>query len=152
MCVKCVAEFPRSRGRPPLVPVHGAGELWPNALNRAVGVLGSSGMGWGAMVLPFLSRRSEGAAVHATSVECYNATQRQYDTWPADEVRSGWVVRCLPSTMCDFTSLHFVFITVVLFLCFNLQMDLQKCAELYATRADRLSNAANTPKTIPADE
>lgn len=89
MCTTCVATFPRSRGRPMLVPVHVAGELWPNALNRAVGVLGSSGMGWGAMVLPFLSRRREGAAVHATSVECYNTTTVQYDTWPVDEVRGG---------------------------------------------------------------
>ncbi len=86
MCTTCVATFPRSRGRPPLVPVHVAGELWPNALNRAVGVLGSSGMGWGAMVLPFLSRRREGAALHATSVECYNTTRVQYDQWPVDEV------------------------------------------------------------------
>jgi hypothetical protein len=87
MCAECVATFPRSRGRPPFVPVHVAGELWPNALNRAVGVLGSSGMGWGAMVLPFLSRHSEGAAVHATSVECFNTTNVQYDQWPVDEVR-----------------------------------------------------------------
>jgi hypothetical protein len=73
-----------------LVPaVHVAGELWPNACNRAVGVLGSSGMGWGAMVLPFLLRRREGAAVHATSVECYNTTNVQYATWPVDEVRGG---------------------------------------------------------------
>ncbi len=71
-----------------MVPVHVAGELWPNARNRVVGVLGSSGMGWGVMVLPFLSRRREGAAVHATSVECYNATTRRYyDGWPVDEVR-----------------------------------------------------------------
>ena len=70
-----------------MVPVHVAGELWPNARNRVVGVLGSSGMGWGAMVLPFLSRRREGAAVHATSVECYNTTNVQYATWPVDEVR-----------------------------------------------------------------
>jgi hypothetical protein len=68
------------------VPVHAAGELWPNAHNRAVAVLGSTGMGSGAMVLPFLSRRSEGAALHATSVECHNATQRRYDTWVVDEV------------------------------------------------------------------
>jgi hypothetical protein len=94
MCAECVAEFPRSRGRPPLVPVHVAGELWPNALNRAVGVLGSSGMGWGAMVLPFLSRRREGAALHATSVECYNTTKVQYDQWPVDEVRSGRSSHC----------------------------------------------------------
>ncbi len=89
MCTTCVATFPRSRGRPPLVPVHVAGELWPNARNRAVGVLGSSGMGWGAMVLPFLSRRSEGAALHATSVECFNTTKVQYDQWPVDEVRAA---------------------------------------------------------------
>ena len=69
-----------------MVPVHVAGELWPNARNRAVGVLASSGMGWGAMVLPFLSRRSEGAALHATSVECYNATNRRYDGWRVDKV------------------------------------------------------------------
>ncbi len=69
------------------MPVHEAGELWPNASNRAVAVLGSSGMGWGAEVLPFLSRQSEGAALHATSVECYNATTRWYDGWLVDEVR-----------------------------------------------------------------
>jgi hypothetical protein len=91
MCAECVAKFPRSRGQPPLAPVHVAGELWPNSFNRAVAVLGSSGMGWGAIVLPFLSRRSEGAALHATSVECYNATKRRYDGWLVDEVRV-WVM------------------------------------------------------------
>ena len=70
-----------------MVPVHDLGEPWPNSSNRAVAVLGSSGMGWGAMVLPFLSRWSDGAALHASSVECFNATKRQYDSWPTDEVR-----------------------------------------------------------------
>ena len=89
-----------------MVPaVHVAGELWPNARNRAVGVLGSSGMGWGAMVLPFLSRWSDGAALHAASVECFNATKRQYDSWPADEVRMRGCMDnvrvCLIDDCCD---------------------------------------------------
>jgi hypothetical protein len=103
MCAECVATFPRSPGRPPLVPVHVAGELWPNALNRAVGVLGSSGMGWGAMVLPFLSRRSEGAALHATSVECFNTTTVQYDQWPVDEVRAS-------GRRCPFDCIYYVLV------------------------------------------
>ena len=116
MCAECVATFPRSRGRPPLVPVHVAGELWPNALNRAVGVLGSSGMGWGAMVLPFLSRRSEGAAVHATSVECFNTTNMQYEKWPVDEVRAvpssvpSKRQRCIDLHECSNASSEFVVI------------------------------------------
>jgi hypothetical protein len=43
---------------------------------RALGVLASSGMGWGVNVLPYLRRSIEGRALHATSAELHVACRR----------------------------------------------------------------------------
>jgi DNA-binding beta-propeller fold protein YncE len=59
-------------------------QLPPNFRNRAVGVLGSSGMGWGVLVLRFLHRAVEGRALHACSRECHVAVRRY--RWAAVEL------------------------------------------------------------------
>jgi hypothetical protein len=48
---------------------------WNNR-SRAVAVLGSSGLGWGVNVLPYLRSSVEGRAMHATSQEIRVAVRR----------------------------------------------------------------------------
>ena len=47
-----------------------------NHQSRAVAVLGSSGLGWGVHVLPYLRPSVEGQAMHATSQEIRVAVRR----------------------------------------------------------------------------
>ena len=72
-----------------------------NHQSRAVAVLGSSGLGWGVNVLPYLRPSVEGRAMHATSQEIRVAVRRT--RWAPAEV-SRWNGRSGVRVVLEFDS------------------------------------------------